>query len=105
MGAQRPNVPIPFATFRNSVWKNRLFGGPIISLILPRPLCPGIITEGVRRVLATYPQGCAFQEKRHAGNAYCSVQNVARIANRILINAAIASNKFAVACAKRMISE
>jgi len=55
--------------------------------------------------LATYPQGCAFQEKRHAGNAYCSVQNVARIANRILINAAIASNKFAVACAKRMISE
>ncbi len=50
-------------------------------------------------------QGCAVQATRYAVSAYCAVPNPARIANRILINAAIAPNSVAVTCAEGVANE
>ena len=50
-------------------------------------------------------QGCAVQATRYAVSAYCAVPNPARVANRILINAAIAPNYVAVTCAGEVADE
>lgn len=43
-------------------------------------------------------QGCAVQALSYAANAYCSVPEPARQANRILVNASIAPNRVEVTC-------
>ncbi|WP_288080306.1 hypothetical protein [Pseudomonas sp.] len=42
--------------------------------------------------------GCAVQAMSYAANAYCSVPEPARLANRILVNASIAPNRVEVTC-------
>lgn len=42
--------------------------------------------------------GCAVQVLSYAANAYCSVPEPARLANRILVNASIAPNRVEVTC-------
>lgn len=49
--------------------------------------------------IAATLQGCAVQALSYAANAYCSVPEPARLANRILVNASIAPNRVAVTCA------
>lgn len=50
-------------------------------------------------------QGCAVQATRYAVSTYCAVPDPARMANRILINAAIAPNYVAVVCAEGVADE
>lgn len=49
-------------------------------------------------VLAVMLPGCAVQALSYAANAYCSVPEPARLANRILVNASIAPNRVQVTC-------
>lgn len=48
--------------------------------------------------IAVMLQGCAVQALSYAANAYCSVPEPARLANRILVNASIAPNRVEVTC-------
>lgn len=49
-------------------------------------------------VTALLLQGCAVQALSYAANAYCSVPEPARLANRILVNASISPNRVQVTC-------
>lgn len=48
--------------------------------------------------IAVMLPGCAVQALSYAANAYCSVPEPARLANRILVNASIAPNRVEVTC-------
>ncbi|WNW11239.1 hypothetical protein RRX38_08755 [Pseudomonas sp. DTU_2021_1001937_2_SI_NGA_ILE_001] len=48
--------------------------------------------------IAAMLPGCAVQALSYAANAYCSVPEPARMANRILVNASIAPNRVQVTC-------